>query len=80
MIYGEGLGLSKESDQLPKLIRQSIQKKAGVYLGKGLNRWSNVHIQDIVNLYVPAFGESSVRRDAFCGKWRRISINHCGGH
>ena len=54
MIYGEGLGLSKESDQLPKLIRQSVEKKAGVYIGKGLNRWSNVHIQDLVNLYVLA--------------------------
>lgn len=52
MIYGEGLGLTTESDQLPKLIRQSVQRKAGVYLGKGLNHWSNVHIQDLVNLYV----------------------------
>ncbi len=54
MIYGEGLGLSKNSDQLPTLIRQSVEKKAGVYIGKGLNRWSNVHIQDLVNLYVLA--------------------------
>ncbi len=54
MIYGDGLGLTMESDQLPKLIRQSVQRKAGVYLGKGLNRWSNVHIQDLVNLYVLA--------------------------
>ena len=54
MIYGEGLGLSKESDQLPKLIRQSAEKKSGVYIGKGLNRWSNVHIEDLVNLYVLA--------------------------
>lgn len=51
MIYGKSLGLTAESDQLPKLISKSKEKKAGVYIGKGLNRWSNVHIQDLVNLY-----------------------------
>ncbi len=27
---------------------------AGVYIGKGLNRWSNVHIEDLVQLYALA--------------------------
>ena len=35
----------------PKLIRKSRETKAGVYIGKGLNRWSNVHIQDFTALY-----------------------------
>lgn len=51
MIYGDALGLPAESDQLPKLIRKSQEKEAGIYLGKGLNRWSNVHIRDLVQLY-----------------------------
>lgn len=54
MIYGDGLGLATHSDQLPKLIRKSKEAQAGVYIGKGLNRVSNVHIQDLVNLYVLA--------------------------
>ncbi len=51
MIYGEALGIAAESDQIPKLIRKSEGKKAGVYIGKGLNCWSNVHIKDLVSLY-----------------------------
>jgi nucleoside-diphosphate-sugar epimerase len=52
MIYGEALGLPTESDQLPKIIRKSREMRAGVHVGKGLNRWSNVHIKDLAKLYV----------------------------
>ena len=51
MIYGNGLGLSTESNQIPRLIHKAKEKGGGVYIGKGLNRWSNVHIKDLVNLY-----------------------------
>ena len=51
MIYGKGRGLQPDSDQLPKLIALSKQVGAGVYFGKGLNRYSNVHIDDLVDLY-----------------------------
>jgi nucleoside-diphosphate-sugar epimerase len=54
MIYGPGRGLQPDSDQLPKLIALSRQVGAGVYFGKGLNRYSNVHIDDLVDLYVLA--------------------------
>jgi len=54
MIYGRGRGLNTESDQLPKLIAISKQAGAGVYFGKGLNRYSNVHIDDLVDLYLLA--------------------------
>lgn len=54
MIYGDSLGLNVESDQLPVVFRKSKEMNAGVYLGKGLNRWSNVHIKDLVDLYVLA--------------------------
>ena len=54
MIYGDGLGLTSESDQLPKLIYKSKEKKAGIYVGKGLNRYSNVHISDLAYLFVLA--------------------------
>lgn len=54
MIYGTGRGMQKDSDQLPKLIALSKQLGAGVYFGKGLNRYSNVHIDDLVELYMLA--------------------------
>lgn len=54
MIYGNSLGLDVESDQLPVVFRKSKETNAGVYVGKGLNRWSNVHIEDLVQLYALA--------------------------
>ena len=54
MIYGKGRGLQPDSDQIPKLIALSKQVGAGVYFGKGLNRYSNVHIDDLVELYLLA--------------------------
>lgn len=50
-IYGEGLGLERDSDQIPKLMALSKQHGAGLYLGRGLNRYSNVNIRDLVDLY-----------------------------
>ncbi|MEO8736950.1 MAG: NAD-dependent epimerase/dehydratase family protein [Edaphobacter sp.] len=54
MIYGQGLGLQKDSDQIPKLAAFSKQAGAGVYFGKGLNRYANVFISDLVDLFVLA--------------------------
>jgi nucleoside-diphosphate-sugar epimerase len=54
MIYGKGRGLQPDSDQIPKIIALSKQVGAGVYFGKGLNRYSNVHIDDLVDLYLLA--------------------------
>ncbi len=54
MIYGVGRGLQPDSDQIPKLMALSRQLGAGVYFGKGLNRYSNVNIDDLVELYVLA--------------------------
>jgi len=52
MIYGAGSGLQPDSDQIPKLIAMSRQSGAAVYFGKGLNIYSNVHIDDLVDLYL----------------------------
>jgi nucleoside-diphosphate-sugar epimerase len=54
MIYGVGRGLQPASDQLPKLMALSKHLGAGAYFGKGLNRYSNVHIDDLVDLYLLA--------------------------
>ena len=51
MIYGRGLGIQPESDQLPKLFAKSRELNAGVYIGKGASTWSNVYIGDVADLY-----------------------------
>jgi nucleoside-diphosphate-sugar epimerase len=54
LIYGRGAGLNPHSIQVPWLI--ALAKKAGVakHVGSGENRWSNVHIDDVVALYLAA--------------------------
>ncbi|QBJ88174.1 NAD-dependent epimerase/dehydratase family protein [Chryseobacterium gleum] len=54
MVYGEGLGIKKDSIQIPALINFSQKKGHGVYFGEGENIWSNLHIEDLANLYVLA--------------------------
>src|SRR5207253_4224491 len=52
MIYGVGAGLKQESEQIPQMTAISAQVGAGIHVGKGLNRYSNVHIDDLVDLYL----------------------------
>src|SRR5258708_21251606 len=54
LIYGRGHGLNPNSIQIPHLIE--LAKKYGVarHVGRGLNVWSNVHIDDVVDLYLLA--------------------------
>ena len=54
MIYGNGLGLNPYSVQIPPLVAQA--RKSGItrFVGKGKNIWSNVHIEDVVELYLLA--------------------------
>jgi nucleoside-diphosphate-sugar epimerase len=54
MIYGDGLGLNKNSVQVPLLAQTARQYNTGLYIGKGANVWSNVHIGDLVQLYLLA--------------------------
>jgi nucleoside-diphosphate-sugar epimerase len=74
LIYGLGHGLNPNSIQVPWLIK--VAKKFGVakHIGPGENRWANVHIDDLMTMYVLAIekapagafyyaenGENSVR-------------------
>ena len=51
MIYGNGLGLARDSAQIPGLAKRA--KASGVvrHVGQGLNVWSNVHVEDLADLY-----------------------------
>jgi nucleoside-diphosphate-sugar epimerase len=54
MVYGKGTGIKPDSIQIPMLIDAAKEKKAGVYIEKGENIWSNVHIEDLAELYILA--------------------------
>jgi len=54
MIYGRGHGVHAESVQVPRLIALAQKHGAGRHVGRGENVWSNVHIDDLVPLYVLA--------------------------
>jgi nucleoside-diphosphate-sugar epimerase len=54
MIYGKALGAPAQSVQIPALVHQARASGAVPYIGRGLNRWSNVHIADVAALYAIA--------------------------
>ena len=58
MIYGPGRGAHRESIQVPRLIE--LARKCGVacHVGRGENIWSNVHIDDVVSLYLLALAKA----------------------
>ena len=58
LIYGHSLGVHRDSVQLPRLLKQA--RKSGVvhHVGPGQNIWSNVHIEDVVALYLLALTEN----------------------
>src|SRR5215813_1742558 len=58
MIYGHAMGPPAQSVQIPALVRQAKVSGVARYIGRGLNRWSNVHIADVAAVYVLALAEA----------------------
>lgn len=54
LIYGAGLGASPDSMQVPWLIDLARRTGGARHIGPGSNVWSNVHIRDLVELYLLA--------------------------
>ena len=54
LIYGDGMGVNKHSIQIPWLIKLAKKKKCAHHIGPGQNIWSNVHIEDVIDLYLLA--------------------------
>lgn len=52
LIYGTGLGLHKHSVQVPRMLKLAIDKGKALHIGPGENIWSNVHIDDVTDLYL----------------------------
>ena len=58
MIYGHALGAPAQSVQIPALVQQAKASGVARYIGRGLNRWSNVHIADVAALYALAIAKA----------------------
>jgi nucleoside-diphosphate-sugar epimerase len=58
LIYGHGRGAHRESIQVPRLV--ALARKSGVarHVGRGENLWSNVHIDDLADLYLRALANA----------------------
>ncbi|MDR3507453.1 MAG: NAD-dependent epimerase/dehydratase family protein, partial [Caulobacteraceae bacterium] len=54
LIYGAALGPPAQSVQLPRLVALARETGVAGYIGRGLNRWSTVHIADVADLYLAA--------------------------
>lgn len=54
LIYGYGAGINKHSIQIPFLANNALEIGVVQIVGKGLNTWSNVHIDDLVAMYLLA--------------------------
>ena len=58
MIYGHALGAPAQSVQVPVLAQLGRESGVVRYIGRGLNRWSNVHIADVGQLYALAIAKA----------------------
>jgi nucleoside-diphosphate-sugar epimerase len=58
LIYGVGQGLNPHSVQMPFLVANARQHGSVQIVGAGLNVWSNVHIDDVVDLYLRALAKA----------------------
>jgi hypothetical protein len=69
VIYGPGEGpVNQRSIQVPGLIRYALQNGRGAQVGKGLNRWGNVHIRDLGRLF-GALVEKAAKQDTSDDLW-----------
>lgn len=58
LIYGQGRGLNTQSVQIPFLVTNAREQGVVQVVGAGLNVWSNVHIDDVVELYLLALAKA----------------------
>ena len=54
VVYGDPIGLPAESDMVAALARGATTWGRARHIGRGLNRWSNVHVDDMADLYAIA--------------------------
>jgi nucleoside-diphosphate-sugar epimerase len=58
LIYGLGQGVNQNSVQIPFLVAEARKRGLVPIVGAGLNTWSNVHIDDVVDLFLRALSNA----------------------
>ena len=58
LVYGRGHGLNPHSLQIPQLIGLARQHGVARHVGRGLNIWSHVFIDDLADLYLAALSQA----------------------
>jgi len=79
LIYGRGRGTNPFSHQVPKLAAVARDRGRPVHVGRGLAVWSNVHIDDVADLYVRALFDSPAGHVYFAANgeasWRDVAVH-----
>ncbi|KAG8776784.1 hypothetical protein FRC12_000693 [Ceratobasidium sp. 428] len=72
LIYGVGTGPgNKKSIQIPKIVEVALRRRAVSHVGDGSNLWINIHVGDLVQLYLVVLKhlllqhEKGVKTDAY---------------
>lgn len=53
IIFGTGRGPGNQrSIQIPQLSKSALKERQGLYVGRGLNRWTAIHVADLSRLFV----------------------------
>ena len=55
---GRGPGLNPHSHQLPQLARITVARRRPAHVGRGLNVWSHLHIDDLAELYLRTLADA----------------------
>ncbi|TDL24606.1 NAD(P)-binding protein [Rickenella mellea] len=80
-IYGVGSGpVNKTSQQIPKMIRVAVERKQTVYAGEGTNKWNNVHIHDLTDLYDLVFNLAISGKDTAKSPFEKFYFGSVGEH
>ncbi|MGB7299724.1 MAG: NAD-dependent epimerase/dehydratase family protein [Burkholderiaceae bacterium] len=77
LIYGKGRGLHQDSMQVPWLIALARQNGRAKHIGSGQNIWSNVHIDDLVDLYMLALNDAPTRAFYFAENGENSMLSVC---
>lgn len=79
LIYGRGSGLNPFSHQVPTLAKLARAAGQPLHVGRGLARWSNVHIDDVARLFLTALDKSPAGHAYFASSgdmsWRDLSVH-----
>lgn len=65
LIYGHGRGVARDSVQIPRLEAQARRSGVARHVGAGRNAWSNVHVDDMADLYLRALEAAPAGRFYF---------------